>query len=117
MKKVKEHDPPMSQRRGELPEEKHAETLPIGAVITITVAAAIILVICLLFMFRGCATEPEPTTAPVIYQEPIKQPIISALTIIQKPVHEYHPSPNIPCKIGVDCGCFQVKDGVKGRCE
>ena len=100
-----------------LSEEQHASTLPTGAVITIVMAAAIIMTIAILLLSRGCVPAPEPTTAPVIYPETIRQPIIPPLSVIKKPVHKYHPSPSVPCKIGVDCGCIQVKDGVKGSCE
>jgi hypothetical protein len=75
-----------------LSEESHASTLPTGAVITIVMAAAILMVIYLLFMARGCATTPEPTTVPVIYPETVTQPTIPAPTVIPKPSHKYHPS-------------------------
>ncbi|MGD0331286.1 MAG: hypothetical protein ABSB40_12725 [Nitrososphaeria archaeon] len=105
------------RRTGEPPprpltEDEHASTLPTGAVITVPVAAAIILTILLLFMFRGCATEPEPTTAPMIYpQKPIVQQIIPALPVVEKPVYKYNPSPNVPCEIPGRCGAKLFVNG------
>jgi hypothetical protein len=99
-----------------LTEEKHAETKPTGATIALVIAL-IITIFAILACFRFCHLQSEPTPAPILYPETITQPIIPALPVTRKPVHKYHPSPNIPCKIGIDCGCIQVKNGVKGRCE
>lgn len=58
MKKDKDYIPSCNGGIEERAEDKYASTLPTGAVVVIAVVAAILLLICLLTMFRGCAIGP-----------------------------------------------------------
>lgn len=92
-------------------EEDHAETLPTGAVIVFTIIAAILLIICLLFAFRGCGTEPEPTMAPAILTttKPAQRPMSRAAAIIQVKApltHKRRETSHTCIPDGVTCGAI-----------
>jgi hypothetical protein len=103
------------KRSAPLSEEQHATTLPTGAVITIVMAAAILLTIYLLFMARGCNLQPSPTPAPVLYPETVTQPIIPPLEVIPKPVNKYKKDQKSTTCIpdGKTCGAVMTKKDVR----